>query len=423
MKIKWFILLLILLIPPSVSAQYVSAKQGEDLTLKLAVIGPGNQLYFWWGHIGLIVEDRSTGESWFFDWGVFSFDTENFFLNFAFGRLVYSCMASMAEPYYNHYIRTNRDITLYTLDLPPEKKEEILLFAAVNMLPENRDYLYHHFYDNCATRIRDIIDLGLDGQFKAKYSEIPSRFTLRQQVRRHTWFSPFFDWILNFWMGQVIDVPMTVWDDMFLPSEIGKHAADFSYIDPDGNERSLVSNIETIFLSSGRPIVLDEPRLQWPRNLIAGLLFSSFLVIVSLKKGETRGFRIFAGLVQSFFGLFLGIAGSMLFFMMFFTLHDYTFQNINIIYINPLFLAALPLGIIISFSKIEKRRILAIKISRAFWVYVFCGALITILIKVFPAFFQQNQVTQSMMIPLSLAMIFIFSLLERRLGKSGPGRI
>ena len=115
-------LFLILLLPSfSLSAQ--SSRRADSYNLKVAVIGPGDELYFWFGHIALVVEDTITGQSRFFDWGVFSFENENFFVNFAMGRLIYSCMVSPAELNYNINISTNRDITLYTLDLPTEKKE------------------------------------------------------------------------------------------------------------------------------------------------------------------------------------------------------------------------------------------------------------------------------------------------------------
>jgi hypothetical protein len=153
--------------------------QGENLTLKIAVIGPGDELYFWWGHIALVIEDSTANASRFYDYGLFSFDNENFFYNFAFGRLLYSCGVSSTESNFGSYFKTNRDITIYTLEIQNEKRIEIKEFANHNVLPENRDYFYHHFRDNCSTRIRDIIDMMTDGQFSAEYGSAPGRFTLR----------------------------------------------------------------------------------------------------------------------------------------------------------------------------------------------------------------------------------------------------
>ena len=404
---------------PSLLGQNVSRQPADPYTIKVAVIGPGDQLYFWWGHIGLVVEDSSTGLSRFFDWGVFSFDNENFFLNFAFGRLLYSCTVTPAEWNFYAYNTTNRDMTLYTLDLPLDKKLEIIRFAENNVLPENRDYYYHHFRDNCATRIVEILDMALDGQLRAEFGNAPGRYTLRQHVRRHTWFNPFFDWMLNFLMGQGIDRPITVWDEMFLPSEIAMRIGDFRYTDSAGNARSLVSSVEVANTSVGRPGVLDVPRNPWPEALLVSFLFSQLLVVLYLFRGGRRDFEITIGIVQSLLGLFFGIAGSVLFFMTFFTDHDYTYHNINILFVNPLFLAAIPLGLIFAFTADEKRRNVCGRVLKFFWAYVFLAALLTIVIKLLPAFYQQNQVTQALVMPVSLTLVFI---MHRMTGGQGVNR-
>ena len=412
-----FLLVFLLFLPQlSLFAQDTPAggrRWGDDIVLRLALIGPGDELYFWWGHVGLVVEDRRTGRNWFYDWGVFSFDSENFFRDFAIGRLIFTTVVSPAELSYYVYARTNRDVILFTLDLPAEKREAIVLFAENNVLPENADYEYHHFWDNCSTRIRDIIDMALDGQFKARYGEYPGRFTLRQHVRRHTWFNPLIDWALNFWMGQGIDRPITVWDEMFLPSELAKRVYGFHFVDADGNERPLVSSVEVVHKAVGRPVVLDTPRLQWPRQLFASLLFSGLLALLYLFCGQRHRFRVFLGCLHSLAGLFFGLAGSLLFFLTFFTNHDYTFYNINVLFVNPLLLAALPLGLRFAFNGNEKKRAAAVRLLRLLWAYVFFGGLFTIAIRIFPAFYQQNQVTQALLLPFALCMVFIMTRTER----------
>jgi len=269
--------------------------EGENLTLKIAVMGPGDELYFWWGHIALVIEDSEAETSRFFDYGLFSFENDNFFYNFAFGRLLYSCGVSSTINNILSYERTNRDIVFYTLNVPPENRKKTRDFAELNVLPENKDYFYHHFNDNCSTRIRDIIDLAVDGQFKEQYGNAPGRYTFRQHVRRHTWFMPPVDWILNFWMGQVIDVPVTIWEEMFLPSEVGKRIEDFWYTDEDGVKQKLVTSVETVYKSQGRPAVLDVPRKQWPRELAFSLALSVifgfffFLQKKKLPRGKNIG--------------------------------------------------------------------------------------------------------------------------------------
>ncbi|MDR2617377.1 MAG: DUF4105 domain-containing protein [Treponema sp.] len=386
-------------------AQDAAEDAGSSLVLKLAVMGPGDELYFWWGHIGLIIEDAGTGDARFYDWGIFSFENENFFANFAFGRLLYSCGSSQAARNINYYIGNNRDITVYTLDIPADKKEEVRSFAEWNVRPENRDYYYHHFKDNCSTRIRDILDMATSGAFKARYGDAPGRYTLRQHVRRHTWFSPFFDWILNFWMGQDIDKPITVWDEMFLPAEVGARIQDFSYTGGDGVERRLVSRVERVNNAVGRPPVLEVPRKQWPRELALGCVVAVFMaVLLFFKSQENRAADLVWAIAQGCLGFFFGAVGTILLFMMAFTNHDYTYHNINILYINPLLLAALPLGILyaLTYSPQEKRKWeLIIKIL---WSYVLGFGLLSLLLRALPNIWQQNQVTLTMVLPFAAVL-------------------
>jgi hypothetical protein len=306
--------------------------------------------------------------------------------------------------------------------LPPETKEEIRRFAEWNTLPENRNYYYHHFKDNCATRIRDILDTATGGQFHAAFGEAPGRFTLRQHVRRHTWFSPFFDWILNFLMGQDIDTPLTVWQEMFLPREIGNRIRDFTYTDSGGRVRQLVSSVEVLSRAVNRPPVLDVPRKQWPRELAAGIavvvILASFMYA---GRGKPAAGRVLLGVSQALLGLFFGGVGSVLFFMSFFTNHDYTYHNSNLIYINPLLLAAVPLGIMMARGGRKGKdgkisppgRFPPQRLLRILWTYVFLGGLLTMALKLLPWFYQQNQVDLALILPFALALSVIPPLAEK----------
>jgi len=377
--------------------------QGENLTLKVAVMGPGDELYFWWGHIALVIEDADAGTSRFYDYGLFSFDNENFFYNFAFGRLLYSCGASYMQRNIDFYKSTNRDIIFYTLDVPPELCLKVKEFAENNILPENRDYYYHHFKDNCSTRIRDIVDIATNGQFFEQYGQAPSRFTLRQHVRRHTWFSPAADWILNFWMGQVIDTPITVWEDMFLPSEVGKRIEDFVFTDSDGAKRKLVSSTEVIYKAQGRPAVLDVPRKQWPYELAFSLVLSAiFGAFFFMQAKKIRAGRILAGLSMSLSSLVFGIAGLLLYFLNLFTNHDYTYQNSNMLFCSPLLLAGVVFGLGYAFAKNTRKFFIYGVLSRLLWLLSVLGILLSMVIKLLPAFYQQNLTDQMLMLPISL---------------------
>ena len=410
-----FIVFLSIAVITAAPAQH---RPGENLTLRVALLGPGDELYFWWGHISLLIEDSITGSRRFFDYGLFSFDNENFFVNFALGRLIYSSGSFRADTYISSHINANRDITLFTLDIPPEWRQKVLEFVEISMLPENRDYYYHHFDDNCATRIRDIIDIATQGQFREQLGEKPSRFTLRQHVRRHTWFNPVVDWALNFWMGQGIDTPITVWGDMFLPSEVARQIEKFYFTDPDGNRRRLVSDVEVVFRSQGRPQVLEYPRTQWPRTLAFSLAVSALLGIFSfLHTKNIRTGRVMLGISHSFAGFVFGFTGLLLYFMVLFTDHDYTFHNINMLFGTPLLLAAVPLGIRYALTKDTAKFLRASLYLRILWLLSVLGIFVSMFIKLFPQFWQDNLNDQMLMLPIALVLALQPAELQELLNK------
>jgi len=406
-----------------IAASSAFSAPGDNLTLKIAVIGPGDQLYFWWGHIALIVEDSSDDTSYLYDYGLFSFDNDNFFYNFAFGRLLYSCGVSKSERNFGLYKRTNRDITVYTLDLPPDVKIKIRDFAMNNVLPENKNYYYHHFRDNCSTRIRDIIDLATDGQLKEEFNNINGGFTLRNHVRRHTWFSPVVDWFLNFLMGQSIDNQITIWADMFLPAEVGKRIENFWYTDANGNKRKLVTSIEIINKSKNRPAVLEKPRKQWPRELALSLVLSAiFCFFFFLQAKNKKVGRVLSGISMSLCGLFFGLVGLLLYFMALFTNHDYTYHNMNMLFCTPLLLVAVPFGISYAATKNERRQKIYGELLRLVWLLSVLGVFISMLIKLLPAFYQDNLTDQMLILPIALTFTLQPNGLKETLKKYFPGK-
>jgi hypothetical protein len=208
-------------------------------------------------------------------------------------------------------------------------------------------------------------------------------------------------------MGQNIDTPSTVKQEMFLPSEVGRVLQTFYYIDDSGVKEPITDSVEVLNTSEGRPAVLEKPRLQWPHELFLGAAIAlALLAFILMSKRHSYG-RVLLGLSQSLLGLFFGLVGAVAVFMTFFTNHDYSWNNINVIFVNPLLLAALPLGLSGTFSSREDKRVLSAKILKWLWTYVFFGGVLTMLIKLLPSFYQQNQVSLALVLPFAFTLSFI----------------
>jgi hypothetical protein len=356
--------------------------QGEYLTVKVVEIGPGDEFFSWWGHLALMVDNELTGKSLFYDFGVFSFDDPHLIHNFLKGDLNYKIMVSSAQDELEWYIQNNRDITIYTLNLDNRQKTQINYALNWHVLPENRNYFYKIFTDNCVTRAILIIDEALDGKFIEKYKNEKGRFTLREHAERHLYRSAVMYVPLNFIMGEEIDKPVSKYEEMYLPSEFTAALVDFSYTDINGNIQPLISGIEKINAAIGRPVVLSKPPHGRLYAFLAGMTGAAVFMLLIIFEKKSRGLRIVFYITQSLMALCWASMGTFLFYAMFFSHHTYAYNNLNIIYANPLLFIGVPFGILCAFTKHKRNYVFYSRVLKALWTCVLTGAIFTAAIRI-----------------------------------------
>lgn len=291
----------------------------DNCEISLLTISSGGQLYSWFGHSAFLISTPD-GRDIVFDYGTFSFNDEDFFVNFAFGRLWFLCLSSSATYQMMEIEDEGRGVTKVVLPLTASQKKAVIGFMNANIRAENRTYLYHHYEDNCATRLRDIIDRTTGGAFRAWAQSVPG-LTFRQQASRALSRNPFVLWGLDFLQSGNIDKSATLWDEMFLPDMLEKGVLAFY-----GLEK------ETVLDSTGH---YAQTSAEPDNNILFSLIFGLVLGGISfalLLVGWRKAHYIYSGIMEIIFG----ILGSVLFFMMTFTNHDVTWFNENIIFINPL---------------------------------------------------------------------------------------
>ncbi|MFU8804582.1 MAG: DUF4105 domain-containing protein, partial [Bradymonadaceae bacterium] len=237
---------------------------------------------------------------------------------------------------YELYRRQNRGVRIQELNFSPERRLMVAAFLADNVLEEKRNYLYHHYDDNCATRVRDVIDMATDGQFKAASME-PGRMTLRAHTRRHSGKNPPMDALLMFLMNSEIDRPTRIWDEMFLPQELEERVDEFHYVDENGDLIPLVKE-RTIYFEGNQPPVPEKPRLLWPWALLLSALGGTLAVVIGrwyrADPGQRRR-RVVFGLYHTGMGFLMGVPGLILGMMWLFTEHTVTYWNQNLFWSSP----------------------------------------------------------------------------------------
>ncbi len=164
--------------------------------------------------------DSERGLDVVFNYGTFDFDTPFFVPKFLCGTLDYMLSASNFSRFLESYRREGRGIEEREVILSSSEKREVELFLFTNLQPENRFYRYDFFFDNCATRIRDLFfrhgDVD-DSKVKVKSEEETFRDCLHQFVGQNEWWGAGIDLIL----GVRADERISEFEKAMLPKYLG----------------------------------------------------------------------------------------------------------------------------------------------------------------------------------------------------------
>ena len=289
-------------------------------------------------------------------------------------------------------------------------------FLEWNNKPENRSYLYHFFKDNCSTRIRDLIDGMTDGQFKETYS-YKTGHTFRQIGRTYTAHSWGWDWIVDYLLSNWSDNEITAWDEMFIPFLLEDSAVNFQYVDKKGETVPLIDGTEILSVSGTYEIPVKIPAVGY-RGLILGGFFSLLILAAwFLKWKNKKGGAVLYAVMNGIFAGFCVVFGTILFFMMFFSDHDYTIGNLNILFINPLPIVVFPLLALFKKNREKGYRILA-----WFWAALSLGLDVCLILKLFPHSHQPNAQPFLTALPVYISLTVPELVFGRRKRYSGISR-
>jgi hypothetical protein len=376
--------------------------RGEDLSIWLVTFSPGDDVPSWWGHGSLVVEDRRLEQQRLYNYGMFSFD-EAMLARFAMGRLEFWVGDSSVGGTFRFYKAEGRDVRVQELNLSPEQRVRMARLLADNVLPENRNYLYHHYNDNCVTRLRDMIDQGTGGKLR-EYDRAPARMTLREHTRRYTSVSAPMSVLLDFMMNDEIDRPITRWEEAFLPDELELQVAALRIPGPDGQPVPLVAKQWNYYESSrARPPSAPPNYGPWVLALGVALGGAALGFAEWERRGGGRLPRVLLGLENAVLGLVLGIPGTALLIMWLVTDHTVVYRNENLFLANPLTLLALPYGVRLMFGSQKVRTRL-----RWVWALLAAGGALGVALKVLPPFDQNNWRLIALILPISVGMAGAF---------------
>jgi len=291
---------------------------------------PGEAMYSAFGHTAIRIKDSINDIDVVYNFGTFDFNTSNFYIKFSKGTLLYQLDE---DPYYAfeyEYESENRSVREQVLNLTQNQLELLYCLLQENLKPENKFYKYDIFYDNCSTRVRDLLEKVL-GQSKIRYFEKKDNKTFRELL------SPYLEnkqWTklgIDLLLGLPIDKTTNRRETCFLPYGLYEVIGEIQ--NPINNQKLVLSDKEII--SKNYFITYKNyfsPELLFWTLLIIIIIFNAYQIL-KLK----NNWLILSKIIFSIVGFY----GLLILTLMLWSEHASVSPNLNIvwsgIYILPFY--------------------------------------------------------------------------------------
>jgi len=321
----------------------------DSAVISLITCSPGEEVYSKFGHTAIRINDPKKGIDVVFNYGIFSFETEDFYAKFIKGETDYQLGVYETSIFLPEYKKRNSMVWEQILNLTVPEKRKIINLLIKNYEPQNRFYRYNFVFDNCSTRPRDKITGALLGFVRFDISTDAKTF--RQWVGMYVGTDTWLKFGIDLVFGIDADRVASQSEAMFLPEVLMNELQAAQIISPNGQSRKLV--YDKYVLVDKVETKEENNSSSWsykPLNIsIVLLLMGSLITLWDVSR--KRHLKIF----DSALLIVTGLAGLIVFYLMFFSLHPLVKYNLNLLWLNPLNIIT---GTLIWIKSVTLRRIL-----------------------------------------------------------------
>lgn len=296
----------------------------DSAKISLLTCAPGVELYSAFGHNGIRVIDYKQHMDIVFNYGTFDDEQPHFYSNFVKGRMIYSITFDSYQDFMQEYVEEKRGVVEQDLRLTNEDRQKVFALLYTNALPENRNYQYDFFWDNCATRPRDVFEKVLGSRLEYKTDSscgFAQHKTMHDMLRLYVHDRPWVDAGFDLILGMPCEVPATPRNQTFLPDYMAKL---FGCASADG--QPFVTETRTL-LDYGLPAI-DAP--VKPMHITMALLLLGFLLILTERRTKRHYYTF-----DFFLFLFTGLLGIFFLSLWAFTTHYSVPKNLNVLWLLP----------------------------------------------------------------------------------------
>jgi hypothetical protein len=320
------ILLVLVIFSFSANAQ----EKPSALRISLITCTPGAELYSVFGHNALRIVDSAAGTDIAYNFGTFNFNDPDFYTKFVRGKLMYYLSQENFNDFLFSYQYFKRGVSEQVLNLSDQEKKAIQQALFENLREENRSYKYDFFYDNCSTRLRDIIFNSKSSQASNPPSFLPEGLTFRDHL--HTYLDRAeMNWTklgIDIILGLEADTKMSISDAMFLPEFLAKGVTATEL------KSKKLANDTVVLIPDAQPVPIKSQFWQTP--FFVFLVISLFMILPLASKNQLV--NKIQGVVTKVVFMSAGLIGLLLVFMWVGTDHQSTAKNLNLVWAFPLHL-------------------------------------------------------------------------------------
>ena len=313
--INIFFLLVLIFFSPNIYANELENKNRYKISI--LSIGEGPSLVDAFGHTAIRVKDAELKNDVVFNFGVYDFNSPNFYSNFVKGRPEYKLAIQNYSNLIQNYIRQKRYIVEHQLNLD-QNSIKIIIDLLVEKLNDPY-YIYDYFRDNCTTRAADIVIDKTNNKFKDNKLESEAILSYRDlihgKINENSWAALGIDLCL----GAIIDKKINTRETFFLPENL------MNYLDlyeGDIIKRNIIYSPESEI----------SYRENLPSPLLINLILSLIIVVITIFNFKSNKWN---KSLDTLIFLISGSIGILIIYLWFFSNHFAGAQNFNFLWAFP----------------------------------------------------------------------------------------
>ena len=286
----------------------------KNAKVSVLTCGKGNELYSVYGHTALRINDDISSLDVVYNYGMFDFRTENFYLKFIKGDLQYFVTAYAYNEFFYEYSAENRSIYEQELKLSEIQKQQLFDNLNTTLFSDKKYYTYKFIDRNCTTKVMENINAVVGQNCVIKTTDLDKTYReiLYPYVKNH-----FYENLgINIIFGKKVD---KLGEKLFLPNE-------------------LMESLRTVKLNSkplsGEPkLILKESSKEIPMSFWNNYYtYCAFFIVVLLSRKNWIYLSLFG--VFGIFGVFFSVIGL-------FSYHQELSYNYNTLLLNPTYVLLL----------------------------------------------------------------------------------